>query len=89
MSKSRHTSHPAGHKWNPPPRHADVFPEPTSVVSATECTGLEARPMIDREDAEHDAQLYAILPQKSQGNIGKGNPRNDDSEIEFHRTHRS
>ncbi|MBR5224959.1 MAG: hypothetical protein IKV90_04765 [Clostridia bacterium] len=31
--------------------------------------------------------LYATLPLKPQGNVGKGNPRNDKSEIEFHRGH--
>jgi len=89
MSKSHHRQHSrSACQWNPPPLAPDapsVFLHPQSIASATECTGLEARPMLDRSEAEHAAGLYAIHQQKSQGNIGKDNPNNDPSEIEFHR----
>ena len=89
MSKSKHRQQSGAKQWNPPPQVKDLkspFCPEQNVASATECTGLEAQPIIDRAAAENYAELYAIHEQKSQGNIGKGNPRNDPSEIAFHRT---
>ena len=75
-------------QWTPPPIVRDLksplCPE-QNVASATEFTGLEIRPVIDDVARESYADLYAIHEQKTQGNIGKGNPRNDPSEIAFHR----
>ena len=88
MSRSKH--HQRGAKqWNPPPLDGrDELPisAVASVASATECTGLEARPVTSENAAASYSQLYGIHAQKPQGNIGKGNPNNDPSEIEFHRT---
>ena len=56
------------------------------MVSATDCTGLEAQPVLSDSAAEHYTELYDIHAQKPQGNIGKDNPNNDPSEINFHRT---
>ena len=93
MSRSRHRQHPiaqqsAAHQWNPPPMVRDLksplCPE-QNVASATECAGLELRPVIDVAAREAYTGLYGIHEQKTQGNIGKGNPRNDPGEITFHR----
>ena len=88
MSRSKHRQHAAAQQWNPPPMVRDLksplCPE-QNVASATECTGLEFRPVVDGIAAESYADLYAIHEQKTQGNIGKGNPRNDPGEIAFHR----
>ncbi|MBQ4266529.1 MAG: hypothetical protein IJB85_13570 [Clostridia bacterium] len=89
MSRSKHRQHGGVKQWNPPPlgRQADLPLERTAnTVSATECTGLEAQPAVSRSAAQSYTQLYGIHEQKSQGNIGKDNPRNDPSEIRFHRT---
>ena len=89
MSRSRHVQHGGAKQWNPPKltREADLpLSRTENTVSATECTGLEARPVVDDMAAQSYARLYGIHTQKTQGNIGKGNPRNDPSEIAFHRT---
>ena len=89
MSRSRHRQHGGGSKWNPPPIPPDVetpFSPTQNVVSATDCTGLEAQPVLSDSAAEHYTELYDIHAQKPQGNIGKDNPNNDPSEINFHRT---
>ena len=89
MSRSKHRQQPVAQQWNPPPLVKDLksplCPE-QNVASATECTGLEACPVINELAAESYTDLYAIHRQKTQGNIGKGNPRNDPSEIRYHRT---
>ena len=87
MSKSRHRQRTA-YQWNPPPLapHTDTaFDRSQNVVSATECTGLEAQPVLNRSAAVDYTDLYEIHEQKPQGNIGKDNPNNDPSEIRFHR----
>lgn len=89
MSRSKHHQHGGAKQWNPPPimGKADLpLSRTENVASATECTGLEPQPVISREAAESYTQLYGIHAQKPQGNIGKGNPNNDPSEIAFHRT---
>ena len=88
MSRSKHVQRGFAKQWNPPKVKKDM-PLPLgrteNVASATECTGLERQPVISGEAAESYTQLYGIHAQKPQGNIGKGNPRNDPSEIAFHR----
>lgn len=88
MSRSKHVQRGFAKQWNPPKVKKDM-PLPLgrteNVASATECTGLEAQPVVSDQAAESYAQLYGIHEQKTQGNIGKGNPRNDPSEIAFHR----
>ena len=89
MSRSKHIQRGSAKQWNPPPldRHAELpLSRTASVASATECTGLERRPVLSDEAAQSYTRLYGIHAQKPQGNIGKGNPRNDPSEIAFHRT---
>ena len=89
MSKSKHRQQSGAKQWNPPPQVKDMkspFCPEQNVASATECTGLEIQPAVSDAAAESYTELYAIHEQKSQGNIGKGNPRNDPSEIAFHRT---
>lgn len=89
MSRSKHRQHGGVKQWNPPPvgKMADLPLSVTAnVVSATECTGLERQPVTSDMAAEQYARLYGIHAQKAQGNIGKGNPNNDPSEIGFHRT---
>ena len=87
MARSKH--HQRGAKqWNPPPlgsRNELPIGAAPGVASATECTGLEVRPVTSGNAASSYTQLYGIHDQKTQGNIGKGNPRNDPSEIGFHR----
>ena len=87
MPRSKH--HQRGAKqWSPPPLSGrDELPigAVASVVSTTECTGLEAQPVTSDTAAASYTQMYGIHAQKTQGNIGKDNPRNDPSEIEFHR----
>ena len=88
MSRSKHIQHGGVKQWNPPPidPRADLpLSRTENTVSATECTGLERQPVIDDQAAESYTQLYGIHAQKTQGNIGKGNPRNNPSEIAFHR----
>lgn len=88
MSKSKHRQHSSAKQWNPPPIRPDTqtpFSRPQNVVSATDCTGLEAQPILNDSAAENYTELYAIHAQKPQGNIGKDNPNNDPSEIGFHR----
>ena len=88
MSRSKHVQRGFAKQWNPPKVNKDM-PLPLgrteNVASATECTGLERQPVVSDQAAESYAQLYGIHAQKTQGNIGKGNPRNDPSEIVFHR----
>ncbi len=89
MSRSKHHQHGGAKQWNPPPIEAKTklpLSKTENTASATECTGLEAQPVISREAAENYTRLYGIHDQKPQGNIGKGNPDNDPSEIAFHRT---
>lgn len=89
MSRSKHRQHGGAKQWNPPPIAPDVktpFSPTQNVVSATDCTGLEAQPVLSESAAENYAALYDIHVQKPQGNIGKDNPNNDPSEIDFHRT---
>lgn len=89
MSRSKHRQHGGARQWNPPPippKTRAPFSPPQNVVSATDCTGLEAQPVLSDSAAEHVSALYAIHAQKPQGNIGKDNPNNDSSEINFHRT---
>lgn len=89
ISRSKHHQHGGAKQWNPPPvgRHTDLpLGRTENTVSATECTGLEAQPVISDTAAQSYAQLYGIHAQKTQGNIGKGNPNNDPSEIAFHRS---
>ena len=86
MSRSKHGQ--GVHQWNPPPipkGSGTVFEQSQNVSSATECTGLGIRPAADQPQAEALSDLYAIHQMKPQGNIGKGNPNNDPSEIAFHR----
>ena len=89
MSKTKHRQLPVNpRKWNPPPISPDMpsaFGKTQSVASATECTGLERRPVLNETEAENYAELYRIHAQKPQGNIGKGNPNNSPDEIAFHR----
>ena len=86
MSRTKHRQN--AYQWNPPPipkgSHA-VYNQPQDVVSATECTGLTQQPVTNVLEAQDISDLYAIHQLKPQGNVGKGNPRNDKSEIEFHR----
>lgn len=91
LSRSKHHQHGGMKQWNPPPIDAKAelpLGRTANTVSATECTGLEAQPVTDHEAAKSYEQLYGIHEQKTQGNIGKGNPRNDPSEIAFHREER-
>ena len=86
MSRSKH--HQGVYQWNPPPIKKDtqaIFDQPQNVASATECTGLAAQPAKDWPEAQALKDLYDIHAFKPQGNIGKGNPHNDPSEIAFHR----
>jgi len=88
MSASKHQQRTGAKQWNPPPIIRDLkspFCPEQNVASATECTGLEIRPVVDGIAAESYTDLYTIHEQKTQGNIGKGNPRNDPDEIAFHR----
>ena len=89
MSRSTHRQHPNPSRWEPPPVAPHVpppFETPQIVSSATECTGLMAQPAQSEAESETLSRLYAIHTIKPQGNIGKGNPRNDPDEIAFHRT---
>lgn len=89
MSRTKHHQHGGAKQWNPPKIDAKSelpLGRTANTVSTTECTGLEAQPATSSEAAKHYTQLYGIHAQKPQGNIGKGNPNNDPSEIEFHRT---
>ena len=90
MSRTKHRQN--AFQWNPPPLPRDKqtpFDPPQNVVSATECTGLTQQPVMNEAEAQTLSSLCAVHPLKPQGNVGKGNPRNDPSEIEFHRTNDS
>lgn len=83
------TTAPAAHQWNPPKQRStpdDTFAEAKDVQSATECTGLAARPPETRAAAEALSGLYAIHALKPLGNIGKDNPNNPPEERDFHRS---
>ena len=89
MSRTKHRQSGKPFGWNPPPVPPDAelpLAPPPGVVSATECTGLERQPVLRRQEAERYTDLQSIHQQKPQGNIGKGNPNNDPSEIRFHRS---
>ena len=89
MSRSKHHQHGGVRQWSPPPigEKADLpLSRTENTASATECTGLEAQPVLSGEAARDYTRLYGIHAQKPQGNIGKGNPNNDPSERNFHRT---
>ena len=91
MSVSKHNQRKVStvKPWRAPPISPESslpLGETTSVASATECTGLEAQPILSDNAAESYTQLYGIHAQKPQGNIGKGNPNNDPAERKFHRT---
>ena len=67
-----------------------VLPNPPiaeveNLSSATECTGLTPQPVMSEGAGESLSSLYAIHEIKPQGNVGKCNPNNDPSEIDFHR----
>ena len=88
MARSKHHQRIA-QQWIPPEAICQAeltLSKPSSVASATECTGLEARPATSENAAASYSQLYGIHTQKPQGNIGKDNPNNDPSEIHYHRT---
>ena len=94
MSKSKKRAPKASAvQWNPPAQRAqdaeaadESFHKRRVVQSATECTGLMSQVPGTEVGAESLSDLYAIHEVKPQGNVGKDNPRNDESEIEFHRT---
>jgi len=76
-------------QWNPPKLQEtadETFHAMKDVQSMTECTGLMQQVPENEMEAHALSQLYAIHTVKPQGNIGKCNPRNDPSEIRFHRT---
>lgn len=80
---------PAAHQWEPPRRRPTpdgAFAEPEDVQSATECTGLAARPPETRAAAAALSDLYALHEMKPLGNIGKDNPNNPPEERDFHRS---
>jgi len=86
ISRTKHRQTAYG--WNPPPLPMDshtVYDQPQDVVSATECTGLTQQPVINVLEAQELSNLCAIHQLKPQGNVGKGNPNNDPSEVAFHR----
>lgn len=88
MRKHSLPPHADPNRWEPPPIAPHVpapFETPQIVQSATECTGLMAKPALNEEESENLSDLYAIHTLKPQGNIGKGNPNNDPDEITFHR----
>lgn len=75
-------------QWNPPPAEEiadESFHTRKAVQSATECTGLMQQVPEDESEAHSLSELYAIHQVKPQGNVGKDNPRNDPSEVRFHR----
>lgn len=87
MSKTRHRQ--GVQQWNPPPlpKGNPLSPdEEMHVVSSTECTGLTPQPVRSESESESYADLYTSSDVKPQGNVGKCNPRNNPSEIAFHRT---
>ena len=89
MSRTRHRQHTKNaYQWNPPPLSGDapdIFNHPQNVVSSSECTGLEVRPVLSQSECVDYTSIYPIHDQKPQGNIGKDNPNNDPAEIGFHR----
>ena len=75
-------------QWNPPKQHSaagEAFRANKDVSSMTECTGLMQQVPENEGEAHSLSALYAIHTVKPQGNVGKCNPRNDPSEIDFHR----
>lgn len=75
-------------QWNPPMikafrRATDDSHKP--VQSATECTGLMQTVPDTQNEVDSISGLYAIHAVKPQGNVGKDNPNNPPSEIDFHR----
>ncbi|MBR5301406.1 MAG: hypothetical protein IKU38_01055 [Clostridia bacterium] len=89
MSRSKHIQRGCAKQWNPPKLQKDEdmpLSGTENTVSATECTGLEAQPATGDGAAHSYSRLYGIHTQKTQGNIGKGNPGNDPEQIAFHRT---
>ena len=86
MSRSKHKQNAV--QWNPPKLAKDAelpFAAQQNVASATQATGLMPRPAQNEDESQNSAALYSTLPPKPVGNIGKGNPQNDESEIRFHR----
>lgn len=95
MSRSKHRQHGCApqqrnaYQWNPPPLSPDAkteFDHTQDVASATECTGLSQQPVLNESESVDLSKLYVIHEIKPQGNIGKDNPNNDPSEINFHRS---
>jgi len=85
MNKTNHNAW----QWNPPKQQEiadEAFHTYKDVSSATECTGLMQHIPENESEAHSLSELYAIHTVKPQGNVGKLNPRNDPSEIRFHRT---
>ncbi|MBR2943287.1 MAG: hypothetical protein IKB82_07810 [Clostridia bacterium] len=75
-------------QWDPPKQQEmadEAFHTYKDVSSATECTGLMLQVPENEGEAHSLSALYAIHTVKPQGNVGKCNPRNDPSEIRFHR----
>jgi len=75
-------------QWNPPKRQEtadESFRAYKDVQSMTECTGLMQQVPENESEARSLSALYGIHTVKPQGNAGKCNPRNDPSEIQFHR----
>ena len=88
MSRTKHRQRTGAQQWNPPPLRANTpspFDAEKNVLSATECTGLTPQPVMSEDAGESLSSLYAIHEVKPQGNVGKCNPNNDPSEIDFHR----
>ncbi|MDO5299290.1 MAG: hypothetical protein Q4F18_07660 [Clostridia bacterium] len=88
MSRSKSRQAPHAWQWNPPEHQEfadESFHTRKNVQSVTECTGLMTHVPDNEGAAESISSLYAIHALKPQGNVGKDNPRNDPSEIEFHR----
>ena len=86
MSRSKHRQ--GVYQWNPPPPNKQaqtVYDQPQSLVSATECTGVILQPLQNVLEAQEMSDLFSIHQMKPQGNIGKGNPNNEPSEMAFHR----
>lgn len=88
MAKSRHRQRTGVQAWNPPPIRGEIeapFGPAQNVSSATECTGLVQQPVMNEQEGRDLSGLCAIHELKPQGNVGKCNPNNDPSEIDFHR----
>lgn len=88
MSVTKHRQRASAVQWNPPKLEKNAslpIYEEQDVVSSTECTGLTQQPVMNESESVDYSKLYAIHEIKPQGNVGKCNPRNDPSEIVFHR----